>query len=48
MDLDFSFTKVATQICKLCEEKGIANSRLNNFYQQKTNLQKITVEAIQE
>ena len=48
LDLDFSFTKVATQICKLREGKGFANSTLNNFYQRKTNPREITVEAVQE
>ena len=48
LDLDFSFTKVATQIRELRGGKGIANSTLNNFYQRKTNPRKITVEAVQE
>ena len=45
---DFSFNDMAIEIRELLEEgKGIAASTIKNFYQQKTNPRKKTIEAIQ-
>src|SRR6266511_3146307 len=45
---DFSFSKMANEICELLGEKGVATSTIKNFYKQKTNPRRKTIEAIQE
>jgi hypothetical protein len=39
---------MATEICKLHEEKGVAASTLKSFYKRKTNPRKRTLKAIEE
>lgn len=45
---DFSFSKMANEICELLGEKGVAASTIKNFYERKTNPRRKTIEAIQE
>ena len=40
LDPKFSFNQMATEICELCEGKGIAASTLKSFYKRKTNPRK--------
>jgi hypothetical protein len=48
LDPNFSFNQMATEIRKLCEERGITASTLKIFYKQKTTPKRSTLKVIEE